>query len=111
MEPYKFPERDWKLLRRIKDEILAEACEQVFLSVEEIADNRISREHKAYLELWDLIKEKDRKIANTFNNIRRSNAIYSLVNMVAYGYLSKEKLAEFTEETQEKVLFITQDRK
>lgn len=111
MDSYKFPERDWKLLRRIQDEALAEACEQAFLEVEKISEDRTGREHEAYLELWGLIKEKDREIANTFNNISRSSAIRSLINMVAYGYLSKEKLAKFTEETQEKVLFVTKDRK
>lgn len=108
MGSYKFPESDWKLLRRTKDEALAEACEQALIVVERIAENRADREHEAYLELWKYIKEKDREIANTFNNINRNNAMRSLINMVAYEYISKEKLAEFTEETQEKVLLMTQ---
>ena len=111
MDSYKFPERDWKLLRRIQGKALTEACKQVFLEVEKISEDRTGREHEAYLEMRDLIKEKDREIANTFNNVRRSNAIYGLINMVAYGYLSEEQLAGFTEETQEKVLFITNNRK
>lgn len=110
MEAYKFPERDWKLLRRIQDEALAKACEMVNSGVEKIIEKRSGREHEAYLELWKHIKEKDREIANTFDNMRRSTAIYSLINMVAYGYISKEELAKFSEETQEKVLFVTKDR-
>jgi hypothetical protein len=111
MESYRFPESDWKLLRSIQDKALVKACEQVFLAVETITEKRTSREHEAYLELWDLIKEKDREIANTFNNISRNTAIHSLVNIFAYGYLSKEDLGKFTVETQEKVLFMTQDRR
>ena len=111
MESYKFPESDWKLLRRIKDKALAKACEQANRGVERIVGKRTGREHEAYLELWKFIKKRDREIANTFDNMSRSNAIYSLINMVAYGYISKEELAKFTEETREKVLFVTKDGK
>lgn len=111
MESYKFPESDWKLLRRIQDEALAKACEMVNRGVEKIVEKRSGREHEAYLELWKYIKEKDTEIANTFDNMRRSTAIYSLINMVAYGYISKDELAKFTEETREKVLFVTKDGK
>jgi len=111
MGSYKFPESDWKLLRKIREEALAEACEQAFVVVERIAENRTGREHEAYLELWKYFKEKDREIANAFNNINRNNAMRSLINMVTYESISKGKLAEFTEETQQKVLLMTQDRK
>lgn len=60
MESNKFPESDWKLLRRTQDEALAEACEQAFIVVEGIAENRADREHEAYLELGNYQRKRPR---------------------------------------------------
>ncbi len=52
------PEKDWKKLRDMKDEMLGIACERIFSKVEKIAEHRQGREHEAYLDLFKLVKKR-----------------------------------------------------
>ena len=95
-----FPESDWKQLRKIKDEMLASVCEETFIQIEALSEKRTGREHEAYLELWKGIQEGDEKIAEMFNDLKRSNALTKLISCRQYGFLSDENLAKFSQETQ-----------
>ena len=95
-----FPERDWKQLRKIKDEILASACEKIFKKIESISEKRTGCEYNAYLDLWKVIQKEDNKIAEMFNDLKRSNALTNLISCRQYGFLSDENLDKFSQETQ-----------
>jgi len=96
-----FPERDWKQLRKIKDEILASACEKIFKKIESISEKRTGCEYNAYLDLWKVIQKEDNKIAEMFNDLKRSNALTKLITWSQYGFLSDKNLAKFSQETQD----------
>ena len=67
------PEKDWKLFRKLQVELTAKACELVFKNVENIANDRVGKEHQSYLDLYSLIEDEDAKIAEMFNNPTRNN--------------------------------------
>ena len=94
------PEKDWKLLRTLKGEILKIACERIFQKIEVISKNRKDKEHQSYLELWNLIKNEDHKISKMFNDVKRSNALWILIEWRDNDLLSDEILEQFTEKTQ-----------
>lgn len=59
--------------------------------------------HDRYLEVCKLIKERDRQIANAFNDFRRSTAIMQLGIMRRMKLMTDEELALFSEQTQTRV--------
>jgi hypothetical protein len=103
------PERDWKLLRSLKDRALNDACSRIFDAVEKIAKKMDGREHEAYLELWKLLKKQDDLIALMFNDFKRSTAVLKLAVWRQECLVSEGDFALFTEETREIVKKIIKD--
>jgi hypothetical protein len=97
------PEKDWKIFRKLQAELTATACELIFAKVAILTESRKSCEHKSYLELYDLIKNEDAKIAEMFNNPTRNNVLLKIVAIRQFGVLSNEQFQMFTSETQERV--------
>lgn len=99
-------EKDWKLFRKLQAQLTAKACELIFIKAQTIANNRAGKEHASYLELYDLIQNEDHKIGEMFNNPTRNNLLLKLVSLTAYGVLTAEQLAMFSQETQERIASI-----
>lgn len=99
----KFPESDWKKLRSFKDEALNLACERIFEKIENLFHSRKGQEHKAYLNLWKLIKKEDHEIGIMFDDLRRSNAFHKLATWRGNNVISDENFSEFSDETQQAV--------
>ena len=94
------PEKDWKRLGSMKQEKLTIFCGQILDETTEIAQKRDEGEHQAFLNLWEAINERNAKIAELFDDIRRSNAIHKLIAWKLNGLLKEEELKLFTEETR-----------
>lgn len=105
---YSIPEKDWKILRTLKDELLAKACDEVFIKVNALSEMRSGCEHQSYLTLWELVQNENRKIAEMFDDLKRSNAILKISALKRYNILSEEQLCLFSNETQKYVQYFTQ---
>ncbi len=106
-----FPERDWKQIKKIKEDVLALVCENIFQRTESISEKRCGREHEAYLEFWKVIQEEDDIVAEMFNDLKRSNAVIKLSNWRVHGYLSDEDLSKFSQETQNSIERLCESRR
>jgi hypothetical protein len=95
------PEKDWKIIRDMKGDLVRKAIDRVFLQVEEIARHRKADPEKAYSELWEALKQRDSQIGLMFDDLKRSNAKWKIMEMVNNGLLSPKELDVFTEETRE----------
>jgi hypothetical protein len=96
-------EKDWKMLINIQKRLLNSACEIIFQRIEQISSNRKGREHESYLELWKIINKEDDVIAEMFDDLRRSNAVWKIAALKHYGVLTDDQLALFSQETQDNV--------
>jgi len=99
------PERDWKILRTLQDGAINCACGKILDKFEEILKERAENEneHKVYLQLWKIMKEKDQYIAIMFDDVKRSNAILKLAIWKRHGVISDEDFSAFSEETQQTI--------
>ncbi|ALO34681.1 hypothetical protein CMT41_08070 [Colwellia sp. MT41] len=97
------PEKDWKLFRKLQNDLTAKACELIFVKVDELAKNRAGSEHTSYLELYGLIQDEDVKIAEMFNNPTRNNVLLKLVALKSYGVFTDDQFQMFSQETQDRV--------
>jgi len=105
------PEKDWKRLSSLKESLLNSACETIFQRIEQISSTRKDREHEAYLKLWKLINKEDEVIAEMFNDLKRSNAVFKIAALKHHGVLTDEQLAQFSQETQEQVARLCEYRR
>jgi len=48
------PERDWKLLRKMKDEKLDRVCKTILTEVEAEIQSGRNKNHKSYLNVWKI---------------------------------------------------------
>jgi len=96
-------ESDWKTLRKIKDRLLNEYCDNILEAVESTTKNRKGKEHETYLDVWNILEEKDDEIAYMFNDLKRSNAIMKIFHMVQFGAMTLNELEQFSHETRERV--------
>jgi len=102
-------ESDWKKFRNMKNDVLNQNCENIFVKIDQLIEKRKGNEHEIYLKLYRLIREEDRQIEILFDNLKRSNAIQKLAAWVSYGVISKETLEMFSQETQRVVKIYNQD--
>jgi len=93
-------ESDWKYLQTIKNKILNRHCEAILEVVDLILQNRKGEEHKSYIQIYGLINIKDEEIADTYNDLKRSNAIEKICHMRRNLAMTDEEFSKFSDETQ-----------
>lgn len=99
--PGKIKESDWKLLSQLRTDALERFCQRI-LSEQINANNAISA-HQRYLEIYQVIKRRDKEIAQTFNNHHRSTAFFELAAIQPLGLLTPEEFLRFSQETRDTV--------
>ena len=96
-------ESDWKILRPLHSVALERFCQQILLEIERISSNRAKSFHQKYLDIYEVIRRRDKEIAQTFDDLRRSTAFIQLTAMKARGLLTEEEFLRFSPETQDVV--------
>jgi len=93
-------EKDWKIIRAIKDEKLNAVCADILNEINQEIRDKEENNHKAYLNIWNVVNTRDNDIAEMFNDLRRSNAVCKLALWYKKGYLTENELNEFSDETR-----------
>ena len=93
-------EKDWKKIRAMKDEKLNAVCANILDEINQVIRNKEENNHKAYLKIWDIVNTRDKDVADMFNDLKRSNAVYKLALWYKNGYLTEKELTVFSDETR-----------
>ena len=97
---YEIKEADWKLLRRLHRVALERFCRRAVEEVSAAVSDRSGDYHECFLEVFALINERNRGLARTFDDLRRSNATLLLAGMMEQCLLSEEEFSQFGPETR-----------
>ena len=97
------PERDWKYMRSIHDDILAALCDRINSQSEAILKQGRDTPHKTYLDLYRHIQDSDDIIARCFNDWRRSTLQMKISALHKNGLLTDAQIQELTPETQKRL--------
>jgi hypothetical protein len=89
-------ESDWKLFRRLPTLALERFCQRALEEVGRLAADADRSSHKRYLAVYRLLQERDRRLADAFDNPRRSTALLQLARLRAEGLLTEEEFARFS---------------
>ncbi|HEV2293233.1 MAG TPA: hypothetical protein VGR35_05215 [Tepidisphaeraceae bacterium] len=96
-------ESDWKVLRELKPLALARYCDRVLTDVVALASDGNQGSHERYLAVFSLIQQRDEVLANAFNSLSRSNALWKLAAMRKLDLLTEEEFFRFSPETRQAV--------
>lgn len=94
------PESDWKHFRKVQKAALERFCQRTLQELGPLIRNSALTYHQRYLDVFKLLKNRDREIARAFNDARRSHIIEQLAVMCAYDLLEPGELAGFTAQTR-----------
>ena len=94
-------EADWKILRQLHRVALERFCERILLEIERIHADSTKSFHQKYLDIYQVIQRRNREIAQTFDDLRRSTALTQLAAMQAHGLLTEDEFSRFSEETRD----------
>lgn len=106
----KIPEKDWKIIRSMQNGALELACQRILDSLSEIISSEEKSAHERYLDLWKIITVEDKKIANMFDNLRRSTAILQIAQWKSNDLITDQDLVSFTPETKKKIDILVESR-
>lgn len=104
----KIPEKDWKIIRSMQNGALELACQRILNSLSEIISSEEKGAHERCLDLWKIMKVEDKKIANMFDNLRRSTAILQLAQWKSNDLIADQDLDSFSSDTQKKIKFLVE---
>jgi hypothetical protein len=100
------PESDWRRFKEVRAELLERYCRDVLNEVAATSQGTVGSAHDRYLKVYRLIQDRDRQIANAFNDFRRSTAIMQLAIMRRMGLLTDGDLERFSEQTRIRIAAI-----
>jgi hypothetical protein len=100
---HEFSESDWKTFRELRQLALERFCKRVLDQVQRIPLDTERTYHERYLELVRWLGERNDELAQAFNDPRRSQMLWQLAAIYAYGLLEPDEFARFTPQTRERI--------
>lgn len=94
-------ERDWKTWRKLRELALERFCKQTLDSITQIGNDANQSSHARYLQIYELISQRDKLLARSFDPHTRSYALGHIMSMQVQKLLTAGELASFSEEIQE----------
>jgi hypothetical protein len=99
-------EADWKVLRQLHPVALERFCQSVLSEIVRLASDSEKGSHERYLAVFDLLRRRDKELANAFDDMRRSTALRHICSLQSLGLLTGEEFARFSPGTRETALSI-----
>jgi hypothetical protein len=93
-------ESDWKKFKRVRTLTPERLSQRVLDDCGHIRGEESVTAYERYLELYRLFQNRDREMANTFNDLRRSTASLCLMQMWRRGRVTDGEMAAFSPEAQ-----------
>ncbi len=97
----KVPEADWREFRKLREVALEKLSGQILDDVVRVCTDHSGSAHDRYLEVWRILRNRDRDMAGAFDSLSRSRMIQHLAAMIALGLLEVGDLEHMSHDTQE----------
>jgi hypothetical protein len=94
------PESDWRRFKEVHEKLLERYCSHILDEVAAASQEAGGTAHDRYLKAYQLIRERDKQLANAFNDFRRSTAVMQLGLMRRMKLLTDEELSMFSGQTR-----------
>jgi hypothetical protein len=106
---HEFPESDWKTFRELRQVALERFCKRVLDEVPRFSLDTERSNHERYLELFRWLGERNGELAQAFDDPRRSQMLWQLAAIYAYGLLEPDEFARLTAQTRERIQLLAKE--
>ena len=62
--------------------------------------------HQRYLDIWKVLRQRDKELGETFDDLRRSTAFTHIAAMKARGLLTEDEFSRFSQEIRDIVALL-----
>ena len=97
------PESDWRRFKEVHTKLLERYCSRILEDVADAARGSEGSPHDRYLKVYKLVKERDKQMAQAFDDFRRSTAVMQLGIMRRMKLLTDNELSLFSEQTRTRI--------
>jgi hypothetical protein len=94
-------ESDWQKFKVIKEKAIERFCTQALNEFEETISNTGESAHDRYLQLYKLVRNRDKEMALIFDGHSRSKAPIQLMVIRSHGLTDEVLLAELSDELRD----------
>jgi hypothetical protein len=95
------PESDWKKFKPLRQKALTRLCDKILAEIEAKSANETLSSHEKYLEIYSLVRERDKELGQIFDGFSRSKALMQLAMIQSRDLIAAEELECFSEITRE----------
>jgi hypothetical protein len=96
-------ESEWKKFKRLKEICLERYCHSVLGEAMNACQQDGKTEHERYIDLYQLIKKRDKELGKAFDGLSRNLAHIQLMTMYRMELVKDEELDEFEPETKDNI--------
>ena len=89
---------DWKTFKPLREAALERFCKRVLDEVARISSDQTKSQHKRYIAIYRLTRERDKKIDMIFDTLRRSTAVRQICRFRSHDLLTADELQQFSPE-------------
>jgi hypothetical protein len=104
-------ESDWKIFKELQPFALQRYCEGIMEEVGQIISDTKRDSHERYIEMYKIVRDGDKKLAQMFDHFSRSKALFQLVLYYGDNLINDEELSQLSEDSRERILAIHEFRK
>ena len=94
---------DWKKFKVVRERALERLCERALDDLAKIAADASATYHDRYLQVFEMINDYDKQIADGFNYLSRSRMLQQIAYSRSLNLITDDEMAEFTQQTQDDV--------
>lgn len=94
-------EPDWRIFRELHRIALGRLCERILAESRNAMEQPGKSAHERYLDLFELIRNRNHDVARAFDDFRRSTALLQLGIIHSMGLLTSDELRRFSPQAQE----------
>ena len=88
-------EKEWKAFNAIKDKALERYCQSILDETKRLSTQIDKTPHECYLDVWELIVERNNIMSKTFDGHSRSRAMLQLKLMRSMNLVDEDELQAF----------------
>ena len=108
--PSELPESDWKVFRELRELALQRFCKRVLDELPRFREGAAGSYHDRYRDAYEWLQERDRELAQAFDDPARSRMRLQLAAIQRLGLLEPDELGRFTPRTREAIESLAQAR-
>ena len=100
---WQIKESDWKTFKELLGIAQERFCQRTLSDIVRIIDTSTQTPYERFFEISDLLRGRNKELAESLSELRRSTAIYQLLAMKRLDLVTEEEFARFSEETQNRI--------